>query len=302
MNLQTHVPIGEMFFGWIMNSSAPETTIHSIGRNGFSMNFSIRGSSAWLPRTHMVRVTALDISRSVCAIQRHVGGQRDVSTPTLYYTMVLESKDGFERLPLPVAWPSPCQTWILRLLSGCPSGSSSAPAPAPPPCAPASCWSRPCRQAGCYPPANVSDPTPPPGAVSGALPGRRRTPCTGAQKPVENEWLESYSSLEVWRLRPKPKGLFTKERITFRKLFQIMILTLSWFEAWFYSLWMQSSFKSGFEMRKLAFWIMIRLESLILRTCEGKALSDRDSDLFLIWKLFQIWFQIRLLKCKKGAF
>ena len=30
-------------------------------RNGFSMNFSIRGSSAWWSGTRMVRVTALDI-------------------------------------------------------------------------------------------------------------------------------------------------------------------------------------------------------------------------------------------------
>ena len=46
-------------------------------------------------------------------------------------------------------------------------------------------------------------------------------------------------------------------------------------KAWFYPLWKQSSFKSGFW--KGTFWIMIRLESLILRTCERKALSERDS-------------------------
>ena len=53
-------------------------------------------------------------------------------------------------------------------------------------------------------------------------------------------------------------------------------------KAWFYPLWMQSSFKSGFwnaflNAKKEALWIVIRVESLILRACERKAFSERDS-------------------------
>ena len=49
-------------------------------------------------------------------------------------------------------------------------------------------------------------------------------------------------------------------------------------KAWFYPLWMQSSFQSGFwNAKKRAFWIVICLESLIPRTCERKPLSERDS-------------------------
>ena len=49
-------------------------------------------------------------------------------------------------------------------------------------------------------------------------------------------------------------------------------------KAWFYPLWTQSSFKSGFwNAKKMAFWIVICLESLILRTCERKALLEHDS-------------------------
>ena len=53
-------------------------------------------------------------------------------------------------------------------------------------------------------------------------------------------------------------------------------------KAWFYPLWTQSFFKSGFwntfwNTKKEVFWIVIRVESLILRTCECKALSERDS-------------------------
>ena len=57
--------------------------------------------------------------------------------------------------------------------------------------------------------------------------------------------------------------LSTKERITFRKPFRNVIQTPSWF----HPLWMQSSSKSGFwNAQKGAFWIVIRVESLILRT------------------------------------
>ena len=49
-------------------------------------------------------------------------------------------------------------------------------------------------------------------------------------------------------------------------------------KAWFYPLWMQSSLKSGFwNAKKEVFWIMIHIESLILRTCECRALSECDS-------------------------
>ena len=58
----------------------------------------------------------------------------------------------------------------------------------------------------------------------------------------------------------------------------------TWFEhfpdlkAWFYPLWKQSSFNSGFwNAKKLAFGIVICTGSLILRTCERKALSECDS-------------------------
>ena len=37
-----------------------------IVRNGFSMNFSIRDSSAWWSRMRMVHVTSLDIQVSLC--------------------------------------------------------------------------------------------------------------------------------------------------------------------------------------------------------------------------------------------
>ena len=72
-------------------------------------------------------------------------------------------------------------------------------------------------------------------------------------------------------------GLFTRERITFQKLFRNEILTLSWFEAWIYPLWTQSPFKLGFwNAEKRVFWIVIHLKSLILRTCEHNTLSERE--------------------------
>ena len=42
-----------------------QASFYIIVRNGFSMNFSIRGSSAWWLRTRMVCVTALDIQVSL---------------------------------------------------------------------------------------------------------------------------------------------------------------------------------------------------------------------------------------------
>ena len=69
----------------------------------------------------------------------------------------------------------------------------------------------------------------------------------------------------IWPLiKTLTLGLIIKERITFRKPFRNVILTLSWF----YPLWTQSSFKSSFwnafwNAKKEAFWIVIRVESLI---------------------------------------
>ena len=42
-----------------------QASFYIIVRNGFSMNFSIRGSSAWRSHACMVRVTALDIQVSL---------------------------------------------------------------------------------------------------------------------------------------------------------------------------------------------------------------------------------------------
>ena len=74
------------------------------------------------------------------------------------------------------------------------------------------------------------------------------------------------------------EGLFTKEWITFRKSFRNGIRNLSWFE----SLTLPFVNATLFQIRllnskKRAFWIMICLESLIMRTCERKALSECDS-------------------------
>ena len=72
------------------------------------------------------------------------------------------------------------------------------------------------------------------------------------------------------------EGLFTKEWIMLRKLIQNMIRTLSWFEKPDFTL-CERKVLSIFECEKRVFWIVIRLESLIMRTCERKALSECDS-------------------------
>ena len=41
-----------------------QASFYTIVLNGFSMNFSIQGSSVWWSRVRMVRVTALDIQVS----------------------------------------------------------------------------------------------------------------------------------------------------------------------------------------------------------------------------------------------
>ena len=42
-----------------------QASFYIIVHNGFSMNFSIRGSNAWWPRARMVHMTALDIQVSL---------------------------------------------------------------------------------------------------------------------------------------------------------------------------------------------------------------------------------------------
>ena len=62
-----------------------QASFYNVVRNSFSLNFSIRGSSAWWSRTRMVRVTALVIHYPGQSTQSdgHDGGQRDVSENTL---------------------------------------------------------------------------------------------------------------------------------------------------------------------------------------------------------------------------
>ena len=73
-------------------------------------------------------------------------------------------------------------------------------------------------------------------------------------------------------------GLFTKERIMFRKPFRHVIRTLSWFESQILPFVNTKLFQIRLLKReKRAFWIGIRVESLILRTCKRKALSKRGS-------------------------
>ena len=65
--------------------------------------------------------------------------------------------------------------------------------------------------------------------------------------------------------------------ITFRKPFRIVILTLSWYESLIFSFVKAKLFQIRlFKCEKIVFWITVCLESLILRTCECKALSERD--------------------------
>ena len=81
-----------------------------------------------------------------------------------------------------------------------------------------------------------------------------------------------------------PMGLFTKEWITFPKPFGIVILTLCLFESLILPFVNAKLFQIRLLKRKKgAFWIMIHLESLILRTWERKALSECDSCVH-IWK------------------
>ena len=63
----------------------------------------------------------------------------------------------------------------------------------------------------------------------------------------------------------------TWTRITFRKTFQNVIRTFPDLKAWFKSMWTQSRFKSGFwNATKRVFWIVIRLEKLILGHVNAK--------------------------------
>ena len=60
-----------------------QASFYIIVRNGFAMNFSIRGSSAWWSHARMVRVTALDYPGQSVQSDGHVGGQHDVSENAL---------------------------------------------------------------------------------------------------------------------------------------------------------------------------------------------------------------------------
>ena len=86
--------------------------------------------------------------------------------------------------------------------------------------------------------------------------------CPGAYSKVP---AYSYSQVS-WQL-----GLFAKEQITFRKPFLIMILTLSWFEILILHFLNAKLFQIGLlKCKNRAFWIVIRLESLILKTWNAK--------------------------------
>ena len=105
---------------------------------------------------------------------------------------------------------------------------------------------------------------------------RYSRPCTISSR---NSWAAPKQEREREREISETSSLFTKEWITFWKLFQIVILTtFPDLKAWSHPLWTQSSFKSGFwNTKKGAFWIVICLQSMILKTCECKALSEHDS-------------------------
>ena len=61
-----------------------QASFHIIVHNGFSMNFSIRGSSAWWSRARMVHVAALDIQVSLCNPTALLEGSMSVSENALY--------------------------------------------------------------------------------------------------------------------------------------------------------------------------------------------------------------------------
>ena len=77
-------------------------------------------------------------------------------------------------------------------------------------------------------------------------------------------------------------GLFTKEWITFRKPFRNVIRTLSWFESLILpfvnaKLFQIRLLKHAFETRKKGILVRDLRRKPDLRTCERKALSERDS-------------------------
>ena len=97
-----------------------QTSFYIIVCNGFSMNFSIHGSSTWLSRTRMVRVTALDIQVSMCNLTP-CWGQHDISENAL-----LESKIILWIFCLPISrqFSSTCTTWA-RSTSPCPRSQTT---------------------------------------------------------------------------------------------------------------------------------------------------------------------------------
>ena len=84
-----------------------QASFYIIVRNGFSMNFSIHGSSAWRLHVHMVHVTALDIQVSLCN-PRAMMKDSMTSVKTLYschsyFSIVCEL--------WPLTWPCPGSSW-----------------------------------------------------------------------------------------------------------------------------------------------------------------------------------------------
>ena len=81
--------------------------LYIIGHNGFSMNSSIRGSSAWWSRTGMVRVTALDIQVSLRNPTAMLEGSM-TSVNTLY----TKNNVTLKSTSTPGLWPN-----VIELLS-----------------------------------------------------------------------------------------------------------------------------------------------------------------------------------------
>ena len=93
--------------------------------------------------------------------------------------------------------------------------------------------------------------------------------CLNLKKSLYKRYQRLLCCEQAWTL--PSMGLFTRERITFRKTFRNVIRPFPDLKAWFYPLWTQNSFKSGFwNTKKGAFWIVIRVESLILGHVNAK--------------------------------
>ena len=101
----------------------------------------------------------------------------------------------------------------------------------------------------------------------------------------EYEWKNTCDNVTRQRLYAMWHwGLFTKERITFRNQFWNVIRTLSWFESLILPFVNAKLFQIRLlkHAKKRAVWIVICAESPILRTCERKVLSERDSSVRIL--------------------